>query len=198
MDILIGTNNEGKLRQFKRIFEKSSKEIRVFSLSDLNIQDDVEEDADNLLDNARKKAKYYAEKSGKITLADDTGLFVDALNGEPGIHSKRWCEGSDKERNEKLLARLKNVPEKERTCRYVGVVATYNPQNGKSWETEEKMEGTISDDFRGENGFGYDQIFEVKGCLGKHLAELSGEEKDQISHRGKGVRKFVKNLDNII
>ena len=98
MKILIGTNNENKLKQFARIFKNLGSDIELVSLKDAGITDDVEEDQDNLLDNAKKKAQFYGELSKMLTMADDTGLFIDALDGEPGIHAKRWHEGTEKER----------------------------------------------------------------------------------------------------
>lgn len=106
MKILIGTNNENKLKQYERLFDDLVIGVEVFSLKDLSITDDVAEDADNLLDNAKAKAKFYAEKSGLMAVADDVGLYVDALNGEPGIHAKRWHEGTEADRNNKLLELL--------------------------------------------------------------------------------------------
>jgi|WetSurMetagenome_2_1015567.scaffolds.fasta_scaffold136217_2 XTP/dITP diphosphohydrolase len=197
MKILIGTNNENKLRQFRRMFGKFMPEAEVYSLGDMNITDDVEEDGETLFENATKKAKYFGEKSGIITLADDTGLFVDVLDGEPGVHAKRWHAGTEKERNLKLIEKLKNISESERTCRYVGVLAIYNPKNKKSWTYEGKVEGWISDEFKGTSGFGYDQIFKTKAYDGRHYAELDHAEKDLISHRGMGIREFAKNKDKI-
>ena len=98
MQLLIGTNNKNKLNQFTRIFVRLGISLELFSLQDLGIRDEVTEDRENLLDNAKKKAKYYGEKSGMITLADDTGLFIDALGGEPGVHAKRWYAGTEKDR----------------------------------------------------------------------------------------------------
>jgi XTP/dITP diphosphohydrolase len=190
MKILIGTNNENKLNQFKRIFKNLGSDIELVSLKNIGITDDVEEDADNLLDNAKKKAQFYGEKSGMITLADDLGLFVDALDGEPGIHAKRWHEGTDLERCHKLLERLKDIPEEKRTCRYTGVLVVFDPNKKEFWNYENNIEAVISDEFKGDLGFGYDPIFKLEN--GKHYAELTDEERDAISHRGLGVRELIK------
>lgn len=198
MKILIGSNNENKLRQFRRMFGKFMPEVEIYSLSDIKITDDVEEDGETLFKNAKKKAVYFGEKSKMITLADDTGLFVDALDGEPGVHAKRWHEGSEKDRNIKLIKKLKDVPEEKRTCRYIGVLAVYNPKNRKIWTYEGKTEGWISDEFKGTAGFGYDQIFSTKAYGGRHYAELDHTEKDLISHRGIGIREFAKNKDRVV
>ncbi|HPN96737.1 MAG TPA: non-canonical purine NTP pyrophosphatase [Candidatus Moranbacteria bacterium] len=198
MEILLGTNNENKLRQFRRMFSKFFPEVRLFSLLEKGIEDDIEEDGETLLENASKKARFFGEKSKMLTLSDDTGLFVDALNGDPGMHAKRWHKGTEKDRNLKLIERLKDVPENERTCHYLGVLAVYNPKNGKIWVYEGKTEGWISDQFRGESGFGYDAIFKTKKYPGCHYAELDHAKKDWISHRGRGIRKLAKEIENIL
>lgn len=197
LEILVGTNNKNKLEQFRKIFEENIPDAKIYSLSEIGISEDVEEDADNLTDNAKKKAEYYAEKSGMITLADDTGLFVDALGGEPGMHAKRWHTGTEKERNEKLLNEMKNISERQRNCRYKGVLAIYNPRRKKFWCYEGATGGSISFEPKGENGFGYDPIFISKEA-GKHFAELSMEEKNKLSHRGKGIQELAKNLGKIL
>jgi len=197
LEILIGTNNVNKLEQFKKVFDEDMPGTVVLSLNDLGVDDDVEEDADNLLDNAKKKAEYYGKKTGRITLADDTGLFVDALGGEPGIHAKRWHAGTEEERNKRLLERMKDVVEEDRTCRYVGVLAIYNPSRDKFWVFEGISEGSIALGPKGSGGFGYDSIFISKES-GRYFAELSMEEKNKLSHRGRGVRELAKNLDKIL
>jgi len=198
MKIFIGSNNKNKLRQFRRMFEKFMSEAEVASLEELGIIDDIEEDGETLVENAEKKAKYFGNKSGMITLADDTGLFVDVLDGEPGINAKRWHEGTERDRNLKLIERLKNIPENERICRYVGVLAVYNPKKKKIWTYEGITEGWISDEFKGTSGFGYDQIFKTKAYSGRHYAELDYKEKDLISHRGMGIRELAKNKEKIL
>lgn len=198
MKILIGSNNENKLRQFRRMFGKFMSEAEILSLNDVNIYDDVSEDKDTLLENAVKKAEYFGNKSGLVTLADDTGLFVDVLGGEPGMHAKRWHSGTERERNLKLIERLKNIPENKRTCRYIGVLAVYNPKNKKIWTYEGKTEGWISNEFKGTSGFGYDQIFKTKAYGGRHYAELNHMEKDLISHRGMGIMDLKKNQSQIL
>ena len=189
MKILIGTNNENKLTQFRRIFKRHLPELEIISLKEAGIYDDVEEDADNLQDNARKKAKFYGESSGFLSLGDDTGLFIDALGGEPGIHAKRWHEGTEKERYLKVLERMKDIPE-ERTARYTGVLVVYDPVEKIFWEYEGKLEGTIArEPFEGY-GFGYDPIFNTLS-YGKYYSQLTDDERDAISHRGMGVREFA-------
>lgn len=193
MRILIGTNNKNKLKQFRRIFNNLDSDAEILSLEETGIKDDVEEDGASLLDNAKKKAKYYAEKSGLPTIADDTGLFVDALNGEPGIHAKRWHTGSEKEKYLLILNRMKNVPNDKRTCRYMGSLAFYNPGNQEFWTYEKGMEGKIAREPHDVGGFGYDAIF-ISSDFNKYYSELTDEEKDKILHRTLGIRELIKYL----
>lgn len=197
MKILIGTNNKHKLEQFKRIFRSLDVDIQLFSLEESGITDDVVENGSNLLDNARKKAEYYGEKSGMPTLADDTGLFIDFLDGAPGIHAKRWHPGTDMDRCEKILEILKEVPKEKRTARYIGALVLYDPQEKNFWEYEGKDEGIISEGFKGDDPFGYNMIFR-NNVFGKNYSELTHEEKDSISHRSLGARELIKYLKDLM
>lgn len=191
MKILIGTNNENKFNQFKRAFNSLNPDIELCSLKELGIADDVEEDSDNLLENAKKKAKYYGEKSGMLTLSDDLGFFVDALAGEPGIHAKRWHFGTDKERYMMILERMKDVSEKERTCKYKSALAVYNPSDKDFWVYEQDLEGKIAVEPKEGRGFGYDPIVIING---KYYSEYTDEERYKVSHRGLGVKELLKYL----
>jgi XTP/dITP diphosphohydrolase len=191
MRILLGTKNNNKLEQFKKIFKGLDDSFELVSLADLKIEDDVEEDSEDLLENATKKAKYYGEKSGFCTLADDTGLFIDSLNGEPGTHSRRWLSGSDKDRYMKVLERMKDIPKSKRTCRYTGALAFYNPGSKKLWEYQQDLEGVVSERSKEGKGFGYDPIIIING---RYYSEYTEEEKAQISHRGKGVKSLLEYL----
>lgn len=193
MKILIGTNNENKLEQFRRIFRNSGLDVELVSLKEVGIFDDVEEDEDNLLANAKKKAQFYGDVSGMLTLADDTGLFIDALNGEPGIHAKRWHVGTEKDRFLKILERMKDIPKEKRTCQYSGVLAAYDPKSKKFWTHESNFEGRVADKPFEFKGFGYDPIF-ISTELNKYYSELTDEERDSISHRGQNVKEFLKYL----
>ena len=191
MKILIGTNNENKFNQFKRVFNNLNPDIELFSLRDLGIADDVEEDSENLLDNAKKKARYYGEKSGMLTLSDDLGFFVDALNGEPGTHAKRWHLGTDRERYMKILEMMKDMPEEKRICRYKSALAVYDPAKKDFWAYEQDLEGKIANEPREGNGFGYDPIVIING---KYYSEFTDEERYKVSHRGLGVKELLKRL----
>src|SRR4030042_2134644 len=181
MRILIGTNNKKKFNQFKRAFNNLNPNIELCALKELGITDDVEEDSDNLLENAKKKAKYYGEKSSMLTLSDDLGFFVDALAGEPGIHAKRWHFGTDKERYMKILERMNDVPEEERTCKYKSALAVYNPSDKNFWVYEQDLKGKVAFEPEEGNGFGYDPIVIINN---KYYSQFTDEERYQVSHRG--------------
>ena len=189
MKILIGTNNKNKYKNYEEAFQTYAPEVELVNTSDLGIVDDSEEDADSLLGNDIKKAKFFGEKSGLITVADDTGLFVDALNGEPGLHAKRWHRGSDHDRCVKLLERLES---KDRTARYKWGVAVYNPATKNIWTYECEVEGLISDEFRDTGGFGYDKMFKMS-TMAKYYSELSKEELIENGGRGRAVKEIIFN-----
>jgi len=193
MKILIGTNNQNKLAQYRRSLKENLPATEILSLTDLGITLDVEENGDSLMHNAKKKAREYADLSGILTVADDTGLFIDALGGEPGLHAKRWAAGSDKDRCLKILERLKDVPKEERTARYDAVVACYDPEKKKFYTARTIVEGHIGEELKGKNGFGYNSIFFVEK-FGKKFAELTNGEIDSISHRTVGMREIIDKL----
>lgn len=193
MKILIATGNQNKLDQFKRIFENLGSDIELLSLNDVKIFDDVEEDQETLLGNAKKKAKFYAEKSGLPALSDDFGIFVDVLDGFPGVNSKRWLEGSDRDRCYALIEKLKNFPKEEWTAKYIGAVVLYNPEKKNFWENESEAKGVVIDELRGDQFFGYDSVFESK-LIGKTFAELTDEERMRVGHRSLGVKSLLKYL----
>lgn len=191
MKILIGTNNINKFKNYRDAFDIYAPKIELVKISDLRIVDDPEEDADSLLGNAIKKAKFFGDKSGLTTMADDTGLFVDALNGEPGLHAKRWHAGSDHDRCVKLLERLHG---KNRTACYRWGVAVYNPTNKKLWTYECEVKGFIVNESKDVGGFGYDKIFKMAN-LDKHYSELSREELLENGGRGQAVKELIFNIN---
>ncbi len=193
MKLLIGTNNQNKFKQFQAIFNQLKPEMVLLSLGDVNITEDVEEDGEDLLTNAKKKAEFYGRKSGLLTLADDTGLFIDALNGEPGMHAKRWHQGTDKDRYLKILERMNEVPENNRTCRYIGVLAVYDPVKKTFWSYEQKLEGFIAKTPLEGFGFGYDPIVIISES-NKYYSQYNDEERARVSHRGRGAAEFMKTL----
>ncbi|MFC1623437.1 non-canonical purine NTP pyrophosphatase [Patescibacteria group bacterium] len=195
MKILIATGNKGKLDQFKRIFDYLGSDIELLSLKDVGIFDDVSEDQETLLGNARKKAKFYAEKSGLPALSDDFGIFVDALGGFPGVHSKRWLEGSDEDRCHAIIEKLKDFSREEWTAKYIGAVVLYDPEKEEFWENEHILEGSVSGDFSDSGSFGYDPIFVPVGG-DKCLADVSDAERDFMIHRGVGIKTLLEYLND--
>lgn len=185
MKLLVATHNRGKLKEYQEMLD--APELELVTLDDAGIAHDVEETGATFLENARLKADAYAAMSGLPTLADDSGLQVDALGGAPGVYSKRYAgEGkSDGERNEYLLEKLRNVPKEKRTARFRCVIVI-NDAKGQTWTTEGICEGEIGFEPRGTNGFGYDPIFVVTD-RSVHLAELSSRDKNQISHRANAL-----------
>lgn len=190
MDLLIATKNKGKIKELKKMFEPFN--VNVKTLDDFNI-DDVEETGITFHENALIKAKHGFEKTGLLTIADDSGLEVDFLNGEPGVYSARYAgyNKSDDERINFLLDKLKNAKAGERNARFKCVICLYGGETIKYYEGV--WEGEILFAKQGENGFGYDPIFFDK-ILNKTAAELPENEKAIHSHRGKAIKKFLKNI----
>ena len=186
--IIFATGNEGKMREIRRIME--DLDVEIFSLKEAGIQADIVEDGSSFEENAVIKAKAIMELTGELTLADDSGLEIDALNKEPGVYSARYM-GEDTPypvKNQKILDRMEGVPEKERTARFVCVIAAAFP-DGQIRTSRGTMEGIIGYEIKGENGFGYDPIFFLPE-LGRYSAELCSEEKNRLSHRGEALRKI--------
>ena len=199
MKLLIATTNPGKFAEVKALLRDLPLEI--LSLTDLGHWPAVVEDGATFEENALKKAKTLAQFSGLITLADDSGLEVDALNGAPGIYSARYAgeEGDDRKNNEKLLAAMKAVPEDKRGARFVCALALCIPDmNGlRKWVFRESCSGRIAFSLKGENGFGYDPLF-FYPPFGKSFGEIDRNVKETVSHRGKALRKLLQALPSIM
>jgi XTP/dITP diphosphohydrolase len=185
--LLVATNNKGKLREYAELLRGLPFELTT--LSEQGITEEVEESGSSLEQNAVSKATAYASLSGLTTLADDSGLEVDALGGEPGPLSRRYAgeNASDSERNDFLLAKLRDVPWEQRKARFRCVIAIATP-GGNVAISEGICEGIIALEAKGEGGFGYDPIFYLPE-LDKHMAELSLEEKNKISHRAQAAQQ---------
>ena len=190
--LLLATNNRGKARELKILLRELPFELVL--PGELGITAGVEETGGTFEENAKIKATALARCSGLLALADDSGLEVDALGGEPGPLSARYAgEGaSDKERVEYLLAKLKGVPREKRTARFRCVIAIATPE-GKVELCFGECQGLITFGPRGEKGFGYDPVFYFPG-LDKTMAELPLEVKNKVSHRGEAAREAVKSL----
>ena len=185
--LLLATNNKGKIREYKSLLRGIPYEI--VTLAELGITTAVDEVGGSFEENARLKTSTLAKESGLLSLADDSGLEVDALGGEPGSLSHRYAgEGAtDEDRINYLLSRLKDVPEKQRVARFRCVIAIAEP-DGRVELCSGECRGIITNTPKGNRGFGYDPIFYLPE-LGKTMAELSPERKNRVSHRAKAAEK---------
>lgn len=195
MKLLAATTNQGKIREIEKLLKESSLEIEVCSLADFNITADCPETGETFLENSIEKSLFYSRmKRDMYTIADDSGLAVEALAGRPGVHSARYAgEPKDDEKNiRKLLKELTNV--QDRKAKFVTVVTLC--KNGKVIESfTGEVEGIVLKEKKGTGGFGYDPIFYYPP-LHKTFAQLTAEEKNQISHRAiafKKLKSFLKN-----
>jgi len=190
MEIVLATRNKKKIEEIRRIM--AGLPIATLSLGDFPNCPDVAEDCDSFEGNARKKAVAVCQCTGKPSLADDSGLEVEALNGSPGIYSARYAGGdgevSDAKNNDKLLAELKHVTDLMRDARFVCCIALAFPDGVVKTFFGVSL-GRIGHEPRGTNGFGYNPIFIPVGHT-RTFAEMSGEEKDRLSHRGKALTKL--------
>ena len=185
--LLIATNNPGKLREYEELLAGLPLELTSPAREGLSLE--VAETGESFAENARLKAVAYARASGLLTLADDSGLEVDALGGRPGVHSARYAgEGADdEERYRLLLEEMRGVPWEKRTARFRCVIAIATPE-GEVRTAEGTCEGIIAFEPRGEHGFGYDPVFYLPQH-GRTMAELEPRAKNRISHRARAARK---------
>jgi XTP/dITP diphosphohydrolase len=221
--ILVATTNPGKIAELRAMLDF---DVEWVGLSDFPNINEVKEDGETFAENARKKAIGYAKQTGLWTLADDSGLVIDALEGQPGVRSARFAgatdrdrtfvacasaplarfdegrETSDERRNvdrkncEKVLKLLEGVPKEKRTARFVCCLCLASPEKILI-ETEGKLEGVIAEKEMGTNGFGYDPIFFVPK-LNKTVAQLTREEKNAISHRGQAIQRLKPQLEKLL
>lgn len=190
--IIFATKNKGKIKEINAIM--SDMNVEVVSMEDAGINIDVVEDGNTFEENAIKKAEEIMKVSGIITMADDSGLEIDYLDGAPGVYSARYM-GEDTPysiKNSKILETMKDVKEENRTARFVSVIATAIP-NKETITTKGIVEGIIGYEIKGENGFGYDPIFYVPE-YNMTTAEMTPELKNSISHRGKALRLMKEEL----
>ena len=192
--LLLATNNKGKLNEYRSLLK--GVPFDMVSLEDEGITIEVEETGATFEENARLKADTLAEASGLLTLADDSGLEVDALGGEPGVRSARYAgeDATDRDRIDYLLSRLAEVPWEERTARFRCVIALAAP-GGKTENCSGERRGYITLEPKGEHGFGYDPVFYLPE-LEKTMAEIPEEQKNRISHRAEaaaGARNLLEN-----
>ena len=194
MKVVIASNNKNKIKEFKKIFENTDFEL--FSLSEVGLNIDIEETGTTFKENALIKAKSISEILNCISIADDSGLECEALNGEPGVYSARYAGDmhDDELNNIKLIKKLQG--KENRHARYVCAICLYLP-NGKYLTVEDYCEGLIVDNPRGNNGFGYDPYFYIEK-FDKTMAEITLEEKNTISHRAKALERLKNEYATII
>ena len=197
MEICAATGNAGKLKELRRILEAQGHTVK--SQKELGITLEPDETGTTFEENALIKAKAICEASGLPTVADDSGLEVDALNGEPGVYTARYCgrHGDDEANNDKLLANLEGLPKEKRSAKFVSAVCLYLP-DGRSLTTRGECPGWIGFERRGTNGFGYDPIFNVEQYDDLSYAQLTTQEKDAISHRGKALARLEEKLEGFL
>lgn len=209
MIVCAATNNAGKLRELRRILEKAGHTVK--SLADLGVALDPEETGTTFAENARIKAAAFCLATGLPTVADDSGLCVDALGGAPGIYSARYAggHGDDAANNQKLLAALRDVPAPQRAGRFVSAVCFMLP-GMRALVVEGECPGAIAFGLTGDNGFGYDPLFvpnevglpgaaaTAPNAARRSYAELTAGEKDAISHRAKALAKLEKALPEFL
>lgn len=190
IEIIIASGNKGKIKEAKEIL----KEYTIIPMKELGVEIDVEEDQDTFEKNAVKKATEISKVlQGKMCMADDTGIEIEYLDGFPGVYTKRWHVGTDRERNMEILKRLEGVPKENRKVEFVTAIAV--AKGNETIVAKEILDGYIAEELRGESGFGFDEIFELEN--GKTLAELSSEEKNEISSRRKAIEKVKEELEKV-
>lgn len=194
--IIFATGNQNKMREIRQILD--GLDVEILSMKEAGISCDIVEDGETFEDNAMIKAKEVAKYTDAIVVADDSGLEIDYLNKEPGVYSARYMgeDTSYEIKNQALLDRLKGVPKEQRTARFVCAVAAVFP-DGENCVRRETIEGYIGEKPAGENGFGYDPIFYIDeyNCS---TAELTSEQKNALSHRGKALRAIRGELEKRI
>ena len=194
--LIFATGNDGKMKEIRMILADLG--VPVLSMKEAGVSADIVEDGKTFEENAAIKAETIRDLTGAIVLADDSGLEIDYLGGEPGIYSARYM-GEDTSydiKNQNLLDRLEGVPDEKRTARFVCAICAALP-DGRKLTTRGTIEGIIGHGISGENGFGYDPIFWLPeyGCS---TAELSPEKKNELSHRGKALRAIKEQLREIL
>ena len=197
MNVLLASKNKNKIAEIKTLLSECISDINVLSLDDINYNEEIEENGTTFEENAKIKAKVGADL-GYICIADDSGLAVDALDGAPGVYSARYSgyHADDETNNAKLLRELDGVPFEKRSARYICVIACIFP-DGKEIVVKDTCEGKILTEYRGNGGFGYDPLFLVDK-FGKTFAELSMQEKNKESHRGKAMRRFCQEFSHVL
>ena len=192
IQVVLATRNQGKIKELQALL--AGHAVEVLGLDRFPGIGEIEETGDTFEENARIKAQAVSRITGRIALADDSGIEVDALAGAPGVRSARYSgeNATDRTNNDKLLQALEGLPPERRTCRFVSVVVAHAPhsEGGRELVARGVWEGVVGLAPKGEGGFGYDPLF-IDAELGRTAAELTREEKNARSHRGKALRKLL-------
>ena len=197
LKLLIASSNQGKIKEIKQRFAKY--ELEILGLGDLSQVEEVIEDGETFKANALKKARVRAQRTCLNTLADDSGLVVDYLDGSPGVYSARFAgpKATDQENNQKLLSKLKGVPKEKRTAHFKCVAALVLPEENVEITVSGSCSGIITEKPRGKNGFGYDPLFYVPE-YDKTMAELPLRIKNKISHRAEALDKIETKIKKLL
>ncbi len=195
LKIVFATNNAHKISEFRSCLAQKGVEAEIITVKETGFSGEIIENADSFKGNAFIKAKTLCDYTGLIAVADDSGLVVDALGGAPGVYSARYAgeNATDAMNIEKLLHALKDVPQEERTARFVCSICVCRP-DGEVLYVSGESEGIIIDELRGEGRFGYDPVF-FYPPMSKTFAEMNSEEKNSVSHRGRAIEKLLENKD---
>lgn len=188
--IIVATTNSGKFKEIKEIL----KNYELISLKDINCEIEVEEDQETLEGNSKKKAEEISKLTNMPCIADDTGLCIEALNGWPGVHTARFLgeNATPSERNEAILEKMRDLTGEKRKAKVISIMTYY--EKGNFIVAKGEIEGNIAQEQRGDNGYGFDPIFELEN--GKTYAELTQAEKNTISHRKRALENLEKQLTN--
>lgn len=193
--IVFATNNAHKVSEFRSCFEQMGVDAEIITIKETGFNGDIVEDADSFTGNAYIKAKALCDYTGFIAVADDSGLVVDALGGEPGVYSARYAgeNATDADNIEKLLSELKKHPDAEWNAKFVCSMCVCRP-DGQTLYVNGESKGIIIDELRGDGRFGYDPVFYYPP-FDKTFAEMSSEEKNSVSHRGKAIENLLKHKE---
>lgn len=187
-ELIIASGNQGKIKEAQEILSN----YNIIPMKHYDIQIDVEEDKETFEENAIKKAETIAKVlEGRKCIADDSGIEIEYLDGFPGVQTKRWLNGTDRERNLEIIEKLKGVPKEKRNIKFVTAIAVSDGKITTSAVAE--IQGKVAEEVRGENGFGFDEIFELPN--GKTLAEISQDEKNEISARRKALELLKEKMN---